>query len=92
MHHNCNYAVRKVAGCSLPTAAACVGAAFNVVSAEAADVRSLAPSAHPSSLFFLVGSESGWRKSTAYRLAVGAYEEAENGLRRGLPGTAESAP
>ena len=70
-------AVRTVAGASIPTSAACVTAAFNLLSAEDIDVKSLAQEPHPSGLYFVVGSESGWRKSTAFRQAMQGHVEAD---------------
>ena len=49
-------ATRIVAGASVPTSAACIAAAFNLLAAP-----------HPSGLYFVVGSESGWRKSASFR-------------------------
>ena len=70
-------AIRSIAGCSIPTAAACVGAAFNLLCAEDVDCQSLAHNPHPTSLYFVVGSESGWRKSSAFREAMGGHIEAD---------------
>ena len=70
-------AVRTVAGASIPTSAACVTAAFNLLAAEDIDVKSLAQEPHPSGLYFVVGSESGWRKSTAFRQAMQGHVEAD---------------
>ena len=70
-------AVRTVAGASIPTSAACVTAAFNLLTAEDIDVKSLAQEPHPSGMYFVVGSESGWRKSTAFRQAMQGHVEAD---------------
>ena len=70
-------AVRTVAGASIPTSAACVTAAFNLLAAEDVDVKSLAQEPHPSSLYHVVGSESGWRKTTAFRQAMQGHVEAD---------------
>ena len=70
-------AVRTVAGASIPTSAACVTAAFSLLAAEDIDVKSLAQEPHPSGLYFVVGSESGWRKSTAFRQAMQGHVEAD---------------
>ena len=60
-------AARIIAGASVPTTAACVAATFNLLAAEDIDVQSRANAPHPSGLYFVVGSESGWRKSSAFR-------------------------
>ena len=70
-------AVRTVAGASIPTAAACVTAAFNLLAAEDIDVQSRANASHPAGLYFVVGSESGWRKSSAFREAMQDHTEAD---------------
>ena len=70
-------AVRTVAGASVPTSAACVAAAFNLIAAEDIDVQSRANAPHPVSLYFIVGSESGWRKSSAFREAMQGHVEAD---------------
>ena len=54
-------ATRIVAGASVPTSAACIAAAFNLLAAEDIDVQSRANAPHPSGLYFVVGSESGGR-------------------------------
>ena len=70
-------AVRTVAGASVPTSAACVTAAFNLLAAEDIDVQSRANASHPAGLYFIVGSESGWRKSSAFREAMQGHVEAD---------------
>ena len=70
-------AVRTVAGASVHTSAACVAAAFNLLAAEDIDVQSQANAPHPAGLYFVVGSESGWRKSTAFREAMQGHAEAD---------------
>ena len=60
-------ATRIVAGASVPTSAACIGATFNLLATEDIDVQSRANAPHPSGLYFVVGSESGWRKSASFR-------------------------
>ena len=71
------YAVQTVAGASVPTSAACVAAAFNLLAAEDIDVQSRANAPHPAGLYFIVGSESGWRKSSAFREAMQGHVEAD---------------
>ena len=70
-------ATRIVAGASVPTSAACVGATFNLLAAEDIDVQSRANAPHPAGLYFVVGSESGWRKSSAYRETMQGHVEAD---------------
>ena len=70
-------AVRTVAGASIPTSAACIAAAFNLLAAEDIDVQSRANAPHPAGLYFVVGSESGWRKSSAFREAMQGHVEAD---------------
>ena len=70
-------AVRTVAGASVPTSAACVAGAFNLLAAEDIDVQSRANAPHPAGLYFVVGSESGWRKSSAFREAMQGHMEAD---------------
>ena len=70
-------AVRTVAGASVPTSTACVAATFNLLAAEDIDVQSRANAPHPVSLYHVVGSESGWRKSSAYREAMQGHIEAD---------------
>ena len=70
-------ALRTVAGASIPTSTACVAAAFNLLAAEDIDVQSRANAPHPAGLYFIVGSESGWRKSTAFREAMQGHMEAD---------------
>ena len=70
-------ATRIVAGASVPTSAACVGATFNLLAAEDIDVQSRANAAHPAGLYFVVGSESGWRKSASFREAMQGHVEAD---------------
>ena len=70
-------AVRTVAGASMPTSAACVAAAFNLLAAEDIDVQSRANAPHPVGLYFVVGSESGWRKSSAFREVMQGHVEAD---------------
>ena len=85
-------ATRIVAGASVPTTAACVAATFNLLAAEDIDVQSRANAPHPSSLFFVVGSESGWRKSSAYRETMKGQVEADervHALHSDAEGTAE---
>ena len=71
------YAVQTVAGASVPTSAACVTAAFNLLAAEDIDVQSRANAPHPAGLYFIVGSESGWRKSSSFREAMQGHVEAD---------------
>ena len=71
------HAVRTVAGASVTTSAACVAAAFNLLAAEDIDVQSRANAPHPAGLYFIVGSESGWRKSSAFREAMQGHGEAD---------------
>ena len=70
-------ATRTVAGASVPTSAACIGAAFNLLAAEDIDVQSRANAPHPSGLYFVVGSESGWRKSASFRETMRGHVEAD---------------
>ena len=70
-------AARIVAGASVPTTAACVAAAFNLLAAEDIDVQSRANAPHPAGLYFVVGSESGWRKSSAFRETMQGHVEAD---------------
>ena len=70
-------AVRFISGASIPTSAACVAAAFNLLAAEDVDVKSLASDPHPVSLYFIVGSESGWRKSSSFRQAMQGHLESD---------------
>ena len=70
-------ATRIVAGASVPTSAACVAAAFNLLAAEDIDVQSRANAPHPSGLYFVVGSESGWRKSASFRETMQGHVEAD---------------
>ena len=70
-------ATRIVAGASVPTSAACIAAAFNLLAAEDVDVQSRANAPHPAGLYFVVGSESGWRKSSAYRETMQGHVEAD---------------
>ena len=70
-------ATRIIAGASVPTTAACVAATFNLLAAEDIDVQSRANAPHPSGLYFVVGSESGWRKSSAYRETMQGHVEAD---------------
>ena len=70
-------ATRIIAGASIPTTAACVAATFNLLAAEDIDVQSRANAPHPSSLYFVVGSESGWRKSSAFRETMHGHVEAD---------------
>ena len=70
-------ATRIVAGASMPTSAACIGAAFNLLAAEDIDVQSRANASHPSGLYFVVGSESGWRKSASFRETMQGHMEAD---------------
>ena len=68
---------RIVAGASIPKSAACIGAAFNLLAAEDIDVQSRANDPHPSGLYFVVGSESGWRKSASFRETMQGHVEAD---------------
>ena len=70
-------ATRIIAGASVPTTAACVAATFNLLAAEDIDVQSRANAPHPSGLYLVVGSESGWRKSSAYRETMQGHVEAD---------------
>ena len=70
-------ATRIVAGASIPTSAACIAAAFNLLAAEDIDVQSRANAPHPSGLYFVVGSESGWRKSASFRETMQGHVEAD---------------
>ena len=70
-------ATRIVAGASVPTSAACIAAAFNLLAAEDIDVQSRANAPHPSGLYFVVGSESGWRKSASFRETMQGHVEAD---------------
>ena len=70
-------ALRTVAGASIPTSAACIAGAFNLLAAEDIDVQSRANAPHPAGLYFVVGSESGWRKSSAFREAMQGHVEAD---------------
>ena len=71
-------ATRIIAGASVATTAACVAATFNLLAAEDIDVQSRANAPHPSGLYFVVGSESGWRKSSAYRETMQGHVEADD--------------
>ena len=71
------HAVRIVAGASIPTSAACVAAAFNLLAAEDIGVQSRANASHPSGLYFVVGSESGWRKSSSFKETMKGHREAD---------------
>ena len=66
-----------VAGSSVPTSAACIAAAFNLLAAEDIDVQSRANAPHPAGLYFVVGSESGWRKSASFRETMQGHVEAD---------------
>ena len=70
-------ATRIVAGASVPTSAACIGATFNLLATEDIDVQSRANAPHPSGLYFVVGSESGWRKSASFRETMKGHVEAD---------------
>ena len=70
-------ATRIVAGASVPTSAACIAATFNLLAAEDIDVQSRANAPHPSGLYFVVGSESGWRKSASFRETMQGHVEAD---------------
>ena len=70
-------AVRTVAGASVPTSAACVAAAFNLLAAEDIDVQSRANAPHHAGFYLIVGSESGWRKSSVFREAMQGHVEAD---------------
>ena len=70
-------ATRIVAGASVPTSAACIGATFNLLAVEDIDVQSRANVPHPSGLYFVVGSESGWRKSASFRETMQGHVEAD---------------
>ena len=70
-------ATRIVAGASVPTSAACIAAAFNLLAAEDIDVQSRANAPHPSGMYFVVGSESGWRKSASFRETMQGHVEAD---------------
>ena len=70
-------AARIVAGASVPTSAACIAAAFNLLAAEDIDVQSRANAPHPAGLYFVVGSESGWRKSASFRETMKGHVEAD---------------
>ena len=70
-------ALRTVAGASIPTSAACIAATFNLLATEDIDVQSRANAPHPVGLYFVVGSESGWRKSSAFREAMQGHVEAD---------------
>ena len=61
----------------MPTSAACIGAAFNLLAAEDIDVQSRANAPHPAGLYFVVGSESGRRKSSAFRETMHGHVEAD---------------
>ena len=83
-------ATRIVAGASVPTSAACIGATFNLLAAEDIDVQSRANAPHPSGLYFVVGSESGWRKSSAFRETMQGHVEADERVHT-LHGEAEGS-
>lgn len=71
-------AICELAGTSIGTAHAATMGAINLALSAAIDVESLAPDDHPSSLFMLTSSETGWRKSAAFKLAFRAHQEADN--------------
>ena len=70
-------AVAESARSSLPTAAAAVLGAVNFAIGGRVDCVSLAPTTHPASLYLIGLSESGWGKSTAFKLAFRAHEDAD---------------
>ena len=70
-------AVAECAGSSIGTALASVMGSINLVVAADADVQTLAVKPLPTSLYILTVSESGWRKSTAQKLAFEAHKKAD---------------
>ena len=84
-------ATRIVAGASVPTIG-CLHrrAAFNLLATEDIDVQSRANAPHPSSLYYVVGSESGWRKSSAFRETMQGHVEADERVHT-LHGEAEGS-
>ena len=75
-------AIQELAGCSVPTAAGSVLGSLNVLASTDYDVRGLAPKPFPTSLYILVSSPSGFRKSTAYGLAFRGHDNADSNIHR----------
>ena len=63
----------EAGACSLSTSMAAVLASINLAVAEEFECRSLARLPHPLSLFLVVASESGWKKSAALNGAFQAH-------------------
>ena len=72
------WAICELAGTSIGTAHAAAMGALNLALSAVIDVESLAPDVHPSTLFMLTSSETGWRKSAAFKLAFRAHLEADD--------------
>ena len=70
-------AVAEAARSSLPTASAAVLGAVNFAIGGRVDLWSLGPSMHPASLYIVGLSASGWGKSTSFKLAFRAHEDAD---------------
>ena len=72
------HAIHARSGSSLPTAAACVLAALNLLVTHDANVLGLARRPIPTALFIAVVSRTGWRKSTAFRDAFAGHHMADD--------------
>ena len=75
-------AVRESSRCSAGTALAAALGGINVCVTEAYDVQSLARLPVPTALYFVVSSQSGWRKSEAMRCGFSAHEDADRETER----------
>ena len=73
-------AVAESSRCSLATALAGVLGGINLCVAEEYDVQALARLPVPTSLFIVVSSESGWRKSEALGCGFSAHDAADNAI------------
>ena len=71
-------AICELAGTSVGTSHSATMGAINLALSAVIDVASLAPDTHPSTLFLLTSSETGWRKSAAFKLAFRAHMEADD--------------
>ena len=71
-------AVTEVSRCSPATALAAVLGSINLAVAEAFDVQTLSRRPKPTSLYFVVSSRSGWRKSEGLDNAFEAHDTADN--------------